>query len=215
MAHHQIDRAGRGHGLCVQAAARPGLPHSVLNTLLYLDYDREGFEIPVVPFAVNCYGSKVISTGAAFCLTRRTASSWSRTRPALPSSVVCRWERPRPEPPGKPLARGVGGVVKLVSCLPDREESLPLAGPRVRPGHVRVPPSRRLRRLGPGLHIPDRSRWTAGTSETGPVCSAPWPSWTENRRSSTISRPTYSTPTSAWPCSGLSARRAGFLYPCL
>ena len=39
----------------------PGLPHSILNTLLYLDYDREGFDIPVVPFAVNCYGSKVIS----------------------------------------------------------------------------------------------------------------------------------------------------------
>ena len=39
----------------------PGLPHSVQNTLLFLDYDREGFDIPVVPFAVNCYGSKIIS----------------------------------------------------------------------------------------------------------------------------------------------------------
>ena len=39
----------------------PGLPHSILNTLLFLDYDRKGFDIPVVPFAVNCYGSKVIS----------------------------------------------------------------------------------------------------------------------------------------------------------
>ena len=33
----------------------------ILNTLLFLDYDRKGFDIPVVPFAVNCYGSKVIS----------------------------------------------------------------------------------------------------------------------------------------------------------
>ena len=39
----------------------PGLPHSILNTLLFFDYDRKGFDIPVVPFAVNCYGSKVIS----------------------------------------------------------------------------------------------------------------------------------------------------------
>ncbi|MDE2838353.1 MAG: extradiol ring-cleavage dioxygenase [Chloroflexota bacterium] len=39
----------------------PGLPHSILNTLLYLDYDREGFDVPVVPLMVNCYGSKVIS----------------------------------------------------------------------------------------------------------------------------------------------------------
>jgi hypothetical protein len=38
----------------------PGLPHSFLNTLLYLDYDRTGFPWPVVPFHVNCYGSSVI-----------------------------------------------------------------------------------------------------------------------------------------------------------
>jgi hypothetical protein len=36
------------------------LPHSFLNTLLYLDYDRTGFQWPVVPFHVNCYGSSVI-----------------------------------------------------------------------------------------------------------------------------------------------------------
>ena len=38
-----------------------GLAHAFINTLLYLDYDREGFDFPIVPFAVNCYGSKVIS----------------------------------------------------------------------------------------------------------------------------------------------------------
>jgi hypothetical protein len=36
------------------------LPHSFLNTLMYLDCDRAGFEWPVVPFHVNCYGSTVI-----------------------------------------------------------------------------------------------------------------------------------------------------------
>ncbi len=40
---------------------QPGLAHAFINTLLYLDYDRQGFDYPVVPFAVNCYGSKVIS----------------------------------------------------------------------------------------------------------------------------------------------------------
>lgn len=39
----------------------PGLAHSFLNSVLYLDYDREGFDYPVVPVAVNCYGRKVIS----------------------------------------------------------------------------------------------------------------------------------------------------------
>lgn len=38
----------------------PGLGHAILNTLLYLDYDRRGFDYPVVPFLVNCYGSRVI-----------------------------------------------------------------------------------------------------------------------------------------------------------
>jgi hypothetical protein len=39
---------------------QPGLGHAILNTLLFLDYDRRGFDYPVVPFLVNCYGSKII-----------------------------------------------------------------------------------------------------------------------------------------------------------
>jgi hypothetical protein len=37
-----------------------GLGHAFANTLLYLDLDRKGFDTPVVPVAVNCYGSSVI-----------------------------------------------------------------------------------------------------------------------------------------------------------
>ena len=40
---------------------QPGLAHAFINTLLYLDYDREGFDYPIVPVAVNCYGSRIIS----------------------------------------------------------------------------------------------------------------------------------------------------------
>jgi hypothetical protein len=36
------------------------LPHSFLNTIQYLDHERKGFDYPVVPFHVNCYGSTVI-----------------------------------------------------------------------------------------------------------------------------------------------------------
>jgi len=39
----------------------PGLAHAFLNTVLYLDYDRVGFPYPVVAFAVNCYGRRVIA----------------------------------------------------------------------------------------------------------------------------------------------------------
>jgi hypothetical protein len=37
-----------------------GLGHAFVNTLLFLDYDRTGMDYPVLPFQVNCYGSRVI-----------------------------------------------------------------------------------------------------------------------------------------------------------
>src|SRR3989442_14272144 len=51
-------------GIDVSYAYRPlhhPLGHAFMNTLLYLDYDRQGFPYPVVPFSINCYGRKVIS----------------------------------------------------------------------------------------------------------------------------------------------------------
>ncbi len=39
----------------------PGLAHAFLNTVMYLDYDRVGFDYPVVAFQVNCYGRRVIA----------------------------------------------------------------------------------------------------------------------------------------------------------
>lgn len=39
----------------------PGFAHAFLNSVLYLDYDRTGFDYPVVAFPINCYGRKVIS----------------------------------------------------------------------------------------------------------------------------------------------------------
>jgi hypothetical protein len=37
-----------------------GLSHAFLNGVMYLDYHRQGFDYPVVPMAVNCYGSRVL-----------------------------------------------------------------------------------------------------------------------------------------------------------
>jgi hypothetical protein len=37
------------------------LGHAFANAMLYLDYDREGFAYPIVPFAINCYGRRVIA----------------------------------------------------------------------------------------------------------------------------------------------------------
>jgi hypothetical protein len=37
------------------------LGHAFMNTLLFLDYDRQSFPYPVVPFQVNCYGRRVVA----------------------------------------------------------------------------------------------------------------------------------------------------------
>ena len=37
------------------------LGHAFTNAIYYLDYDRAGFPWPILPFAVNCYGGKVVS----------------------------------------------------------------------------------------------------------------------------------------------------------
>lgn len=39
----------------------PSLPHAFLNAVLYLDYHRTGFDYPVLPFPINCYGRRVVS----------------------------------------------------------------------------------------------------------------------------------------------------------
>jgi hypothetical protein len=42
-----------------------GLAHSFNNTVLYLDFERRGFDYPVIPFHVNCYGNQLMSTSAS------------------------------------------------------------------------------------------------------------------------------------------------------
>lgn len=37
-----------------------GLGHAFVNIQMYLDYDRTGFDYPIIPMQVNSYGSKII-----------------------------------------------------------------------------------------------------------------------------------------------------------
>jgi hypothetical protein len=72
--HHKAGRyVARGlleAGIDMAYAYKPlhedGLGHAFANTLLYLDLDRKGFATPVVPVAVNCYGSSVIRYQGGF-----------------------------------------------------------------------------------------------------------------------------------------------------
>lgn len=37
-----------------------GFSHAFLNGVMYLDYDRKGWDYPLVAMAINCYGSRVL-----------------------------------------------------------------------------------------------------------------------------------------------------------
>lgn len=39
----------------------PSLAHAFTNAILYLDYDRRGWDFPIIAMPINCYGGKVIS----------------------------------------------------------------------------------------------------------------------------------------------------------
>ena len=64
-----------------------GLPHSFINALPLLDYDRRGLPWPVVPFHVNCYGSSTIFKRGALAHIDGTGSD--EADPAGPSPARC------------------------------------------------------------------------------------------------------------------------------
>jgi hypothetical protein len=69
-----------------QPLHHPTLPHSFLNALLLLDYDRTGLNYPVLPMAINCYGRRVISFGGG---RSRFAERSKPTDPPSPSPRRC------------------------------------------------------------------------------------------------------------------------------
>ncbi len=63
-------------GIDVAYAYKPlhhTLGHAFANSLLFLDYDRKGFDYPVVPFTVNAYG-RWLGAGGAEPLTPSSAA---------------------------------------------------------------------------------------------------------------------------------------------
>ena len=44
----------------------PGFAHAFLNTVLFLDHRRKGFDVPIVCMPINCYGRKVIAAQGGF-----------------------------------------------------------------------------------------------------------------------------------------------------
>ena len=124
----RLHGGGLRHSLRLRRAPRTsGLAHSFDQHALFLDYDRTGFDIPLVPFHVNCYGSSVVRSrggGAHLADGRRRAARSPRPEPR--ALLRARAHR-RARAAGQPLAGGARRLVQLVARLPDREELLALS----------------------------------------------------------------------------------------
>ncbi len=67
----------------------PILAHGFNYTMLYLDFERKGFQHPVVPFHVNCYGSAVITAGGAFAHLFKEPDESGIPDPPGPNPALC------------------------------------------------------------------------------------------------------------------------------
>ena len=64
------------------------LGHAFMYTLLFLDYERQGFPYPVLPFSVNCYGRRVIAQHGGLG-TLAGMSAEERLDPPSPAPSRC------------------------------------------------------------------------------------------------------------------------------
>jgi len=64
------------------------LGHAFANTLLFLDYDRQGLPYPVIPFQVNCYGRRVIAQHGSMAALG-TLTDEERLDPPSPAPWRC------------------------------------------------------------------------------------------------------------------------------
>ena len=135
------------------------LTHAFLNALLYLDWDRKGFDYPVIPIQVNCYGEDVISSrGGSGHLDPDTQDPYFRElkSPPGPTPASC-FQLGRESSRGpRRHARTVrcDGVVGMVARLPVRRKRLALPGRRDRQKACR----RTARRTTPQVGASDQRR---------------------------------------------------------
>ena len=100
--------------------------HAFVNTLLYLDYDRKGFDYPVIPFSVNCYGSNIIrNQGGPH--TRQINGVDMALVPPGPSPKRCmELGAATARALSQPLEGGPNRIIQLVPRLPHAQELVAL-----------------------------------------------------------------------------------------
>ena len=142
------------------------LGHAFTNAMMYLDYARKGFDYPIVPFAINCYGRRVLAQRGGLPVFDRVIGDADLDPPA-----------PTPKrlfdlgaATARILAESPYRVALLASSgwtprLPDRQEPLPLARHAGRPAHVRRAVRRRLAELAQLLEHGGGGQRPAGDPE--------------------------------------------------
>ena len=121
------------------------LGHAFTNAIMYLDYDRKGFDYPIVPFAINCYGRQGAGAARRLAGVRpRDRRSRLRSAGADAAAAVRHGRRDRAHPGRLALSRGAARLVGLEPRLPDGQEQLPVARHAGRPAHVRGAQDQRL-----------------------------------------------------------------------
>ncbi len=114
------------------------LGHAFTNAILYLDYERQGFDYPFVPFAINCYGRKVLAQRGGLPVFDRAIAESDFDPPApSPRRLFDPWRGDGAHPRPVALSRGADRLVGLEPRLPDRQEQLSLARHAGRPANVR------------------------------------------------------------------------------
>ena len=108
----------------------PTLAHAFMRTIMYLDYDQRGFDYPVIPFHVNCYGSDLMNRPRC----RRTPGTGLPAPPApTPRRCFDLGRAGGPHPRRQSLAGGADRLLVVVARLPDEEALRPLPRRGVRP----------------------------------------------------------------------------------
>lgn len=81
---NDLSRQGLDLAYSYRLRYRRGLAHAFIISLLYLDFDRKGFDFPIIPFHVNCYGGDLIRRRGGVSLVEG-----SEADPPAPSAKSC------------------------------------------------------------------------------------------------------------------------------
>ena len=101
------------------------LGHAFTNAVMYLDYDRKGFDYPIVPFAINCYGRRVLAQrGGLPVFDRGDRRRRPRSAGADAQAAVRSRRGDGAHSRRVALSGGAARLVGLVARLPDRQEPL-------------------------------------------------------------------------------------------